>query len=93
MISLERCRKILGSSNKITDDDLATLRDQFYCLASLALEERDRQKRSLLNSGNGLIDRHALEERAAIIEFDGKMSREEAESNAVAQVLENAHLN
>ena len=92
MISLERCRKILGSSNKITDDDLATLRDQFYCLASLALEERDRQKKFLKVNG-GVIDRDALEERAAIIEFEGNLSREEAEDYAVAQAIENAHVN
>lgn len=93
MLSLERCRKVLGSSNKLSDEDLAMLRDQFYCLASLTLEERDRQKKSLLCLNDGLIDRDALEERAAIIEFEGNLSREEAESNAIAQAIENAHLN
>ena len=93
MLSLESCRKILGSSNKLSDDDLATLRDQFYCLASLTLEERDRQKKSLLYLSDGLIDRDALEERAAIIEFEGNLPREEAESNAIALAIESAQLN
>lgn len=92
MISFDRCRKILGSSYKLSDDNLATLRDQFYCLASLTLEERD-QRRTFLHSDGGLIDRDALEERAAIIEFEGNISREEAEGNAVALALENTQVN
>lgn len=66
MLSLERCRKVLGSDNKLSDKDLATLRDQLYRLASLVLELRDHQKKSVLERADvGLIDRDALEERAA----------------------------
>ncbi len=94
MLSLERCRKVLGSDTKLSDEDLATLRDQFYCLASLALERRDQQKKSALErTDRVLVDRDALEERAAIIEFEGNVSRSEAERNAVALALENDHLN
>jgi hypothetical protein len=94
MLSLERCRKVLGSDTKLSDEDLATLRDQLYCLASLTLELRDHQKKSTLKKPDGdLIDRDALEERAAIIEFEGNVSRDEAERNAVALALENDHLN
>ena len=94
MLSLERCRKVLGSDTKLSDEDLATLRDQLYCFAALALEVRDTQKKSVLERPDlDSLDRDALEERAAIIEFDGKMSRDEAERNALALVLENDHLN
>ena len=94
MLSLERCRKVLGSGNNLSDEDLATLRDQLYCFASLALELRDHQKKSAReNHGLDSIDRDALEERAAIIEFDGNVSRDEAEKTAVALALENDHLN
>ena len=94
MLSLERCRKVLGSGTKLSDEDLAALRDQFYCLASLALELRDQQKKSALETPDGsLIDRDALEERAAIIEFEGNVPRDEAERSSVALALENDHLN
>lgn len=94
MLSLERCRKALGADNKLSDEDLAKLRDQFYCLASLALELRDRQKKQTLERPDGcLIDRDALEERAAIIEFEGNLSRDEAEKKAVAFAVESDHLN
>lgn len=94
MLSIERCRKILGADKKLSDEDLATLRDQFYCLASLALELRDHQKNvALQRTDGGLIDRDSIEERAAIIEFEGNVSRDEAERNAVALALENDHLN
>jgi hypothetical protein len=94
MLSLERCRKVLGSDKKLSDEDLATLRDQLYCFAALALEVRDSQKKSVLERSDVVcIDRDALEERAAIIEFEGKLSRDEAERNAIALALENDHLN
>ena len=94
MISLERCRKVLGSGTKLSDEDLATLRDQLYCFAALALEVRDSPKKSLLERPDlESIDRDALEERAAIIEFEGKLSRYEAERSAVELALENDHLN
>ena len=94
MLSLERCRKVLGSGTKLSDEDLATLRDQLYCFATLALEVRDSQKKSVLEGPDlESLDREALEERAAIIEFDGNLSRDDAERNALAFALENDHLN
>ena len=94
MLSLERCRKIIGSGNRLSDEDLASLRDQLYCFAALALEVRDSQKKSVWERPDlESLDRDALEERAAIIEFEGKLSRDEAERNALAFALENDHLN
>jgi hypothetical protein len=94
MLSLERCRKLLGSDTKLSDENLATVRDQLYCFAALTLEVRDIKKKSVFERPEvGSIDRDALEERAAIIEFEGKLSRDEAERNALALALENDHLN
>jgi len=94
MHSLEYCRKVLGPDNKLSDEDLATLRDQFYCLAQLMLDQRDRHKRSTLeNPSSRPIDRETLEERAAIMEFEGNLSREDAERSAVSLALENDRLN
>lgn len=94
MHSLEYCRKFLGTDNKLSDEDLATLRDQFYCLAQLMLDQRDSHRRSILENPSRLpIDRETLEERAAIMEFEGNLSRKDAERNAVALALENDQLN
>jgi len=94
MLSLDHCRILLGRDVKLSDEDVAVLRDQFYCLAQLMLDQRDGHKGSPLKNPSKLpIDRETLEERAAIMEFDGNLSREDAERNAVAQALENDHLN
>jgi len=92
MLTIHKCRKLVGADCDLTDKELEQLRNQFYCLASLALEERDRQKKFLKVNGS-VIDRHAVEERAAIIEFEGNVSRDKAERDAVALALENDHLN
>jgi hypothetical protein len=41
MLSLERCRKLLGPENSVPDEKVVTLRDQLYCLAELVLDLRD----------------------------------------------------
>jgi hypothetical protein len=99
MISLERCRKVLGPQNGLSDETLATLREQLYCLAELALNVRDRQKTTdreldaFEQAANSPEDLEALRERAAIIEFDGNFSRDEAERMAISLSLENERLN
>lgn len=99
IISLERCHKVLGPKNRLSDENLATLRDQLYCFAELLLEVRDRQKTSYSElfafeqAANSPEDLEALRERAAIIEFEGNLSRDEAERMAITISLENERLN
>lgn len=98
MISLERCRKILGPNNAVSDEDLAALREQLYSFAELALDIRDRNSVLQIASGFEQIassheDPDSLRERAAIIEFDGNISRDEAERLAVGLSLENERIN
>jgi hypothetical protein len=99
MISLERCRKVLGPKNRLSDENLATLREQLYCFAELALNVRDRQKTTdsepcaLEQAAKSPEDLEALRERAAIIEFDGNFSRDDAERQAITLSLENERLN
>ena len=76
MISLERCRKILGPDNPVSDENLAALREQLYSFAELALDIRDRSSDLQVASAFEQIassddDPDVLRERAAIIEFDG----------------------
>lgn len=98
MISLERCRKILGPNNPVSDENLAALREQLYSFAELALDIRDRSSDSPVASAFDQIassheDPDVLRERAAIIEFDGNISRDEAERMAVGLSLENERIN
>lgn len=99
LISLERCRKLLGPNNKLSDETLATLREHLYCFAELALDVRNRQGSSeskpdvfekVARSPEALED---LRERAAIIEFDGNVSREEAERMALNLSLASERVN
>jgi len=78
MLSLSLCRKILGSSdNELTDEALATLREELYCLASLALD----------------LTEQTIGVRATIIEFEGNIRPDEAERRTIALAVENDHLN
>jgi hypothetical protein len=93
MLSLERCRKLLGPENNVPDEKLVTLRDQLYCLAELVLDLRDNSQNVDLSVDGAFEqlavsneDPNALKERAAIIEFDGKVSRDEAERRAIENV-------
>ncbi len=97
MLSLERCRKLLGTENSLPDESLVTLRDQLYCLAELVLDLRGSEQK-LSDSAFEQIarsreDPDALIERAAIIEFDGKVSRDEAERRAISMSLASEHVN
>ena len=38
MLSIERCRKILGKDCTLTDEELKMLRDQLYLVAEVALD-------------------------------------------------------
>ena len=96
-LSLRRCREILGSTVELSDDDLVTMRDQMYDLASVAVEiaaqktgdtsttePKDwREAQKYLTKD----EQCAVEERAAIIEFDGQCDRDVAERDAVAQLV------
>ena len=95
MLSLENCRSLLGDdSERLEQSDLELLREQFYCLARLSLEMFS----NVGNQGPSSAFQHALtsfeqsdrdsiEERAAVIEFDGKVARETAERIAISQAV------
>jgi len=48
MLTLDECRKVLGAGCKLSDTELAAVRDQLYGLADIAvevlIEERDRNR-------------------------------------------------
>lgn len=96
MLSLENCRSLLGSDSEgLEDRDLELLRDQFYCLARLSLEAfsnvGDEKQSPTFHDALTLFgqsERECIEERAAVIEFEGKIARETAERIAVSQAVQ-----
>lgn len=99
-VSIDHCRKILGPYEAVSDENLATLREQLYRFAELIFDVReDRKKCSgfiethFEQTSNFQEEREILRERAAIIEFDGKVSRDEAERMAIGLSLVNERMN
>lgn len=94
MISLERFRRELGADCPATEAELRELYEQMSTLASVAVgalrsgtglggkgsgaSRRDARSPSADGDGQG-IDDMDLQERAAILEFDGRLDRREAE--------------
>jgi len=96
-LSLRRCREILGSTVALSDADLVTMRDRMYDLASVAVEiaaqktgdTSTTEPKDWRTAQKYLTkdEQCAVEERAAIIEFDGQCDRDVAERDAVAQLV------
>lgn len=101
MLSVERCREVLGPGCGLSDAELARLRDELYALSTVAVEvardgARASQRLEVRRRVAGLDDvlvklpeaeRADVIERASIIEFDGGRPRDEAERLAVHGVL------
>ena len=88
MLSLSRCREVLGSeSARLSDAQVTRLRDQLYGLAETAVQlSQVRPAIDFASVATSLTAevRADVEERAAISEFDGKLSRDQAERLAIA---------
>lgn len=92
MLSLERCRQLLGDER--ADDDLERLRDSLYALADVVVagfhETRPSAPTNPFRRALRLVpdeDHEALEERAAICEYDGGLGRDDAERAALSEIL------
>lgn len=108
MLSVQRCREILGSNCLLTDQELELLRDQMYGLAGIVLDQIGGADGSTANkyqtkpetdaegykTAVRLLrdeDREDVEERAAIIEFEGGADRDQAERKALLSVVRRHH--
>ncbi len=82
MLSVVRCRELLRGGGG-SDAEIERLRDALYALANVAIdlhqEHRLPHALRLLPSEQ----RDAVGERAAIVEFEGGLRRDEAERRAV----------
>lgn len=96
-LTTAECRKILGKDFSITDDRLDRLRDELYALAELVTERfsataplPDPSPLARFDSALALLpdaERADVAERAAIMQFDGGVSADEAERAAVVAVI------
>lgn len=88
MLSLERYRTLLGTDSDFPDSELERIRQEARNLAHacIAAAMRGRQRETPFHQAIATIPpdaRDEAEERAAIIEFDGKIPRRHAEKLAV----------
>lgn len=106
MLPLHQCRKILGPNCSLTDCQLDQLRDQLYALADIVVDAFCDQRTDIsghdqpssVNVGFAdalrllpVAERETLQERAAIMEFDGELQHSEAERAAFACYLKQKH--
>ena len=95
VLSVDECRKLVSGSD-VSDDQLLAIREQLYALAEVAVDAGAHGTEGA--SGRGAAfgdfvrrlevdDREALEERAAIREYDGGESRDAAKSGALLQYM------
>lgn len=70
--SVEECRRLLGKECCLTDDEVLRLRDQLYTVANVVV--------SLVPEATS---RESMDERAAIMEIDGGLSRVAANRSAM----------
>ena len=108
MLSLQRCREIVGWDCLLDDDLLVRLRDQLYGLADVitgnllahrsgdgeACQENKEWSAGEFKAALTLLpecEREDVEERAAIIEFEGGTDRDQAERRAILSAVQKRH--
>ena len=100
MLSIARCRSLLAPATRLTDERLGRVRDDLYALAHLAIDVLEKvgpsaaasiphpQRLDEVAKFLTIDELEDVEERAAIMEFDGGVKRDDAERLAVAAVNE-----
>ena len=110
MLSLRRCREILGDNCPLSDSEIEMLREQLYTLAQVVLEfprghgpgadhrkwdSKIQSRKHAVTKNSSQADfsavlakmqseeRYAIEERAAIMEFEDGQCRAVAEKSAL----------
>ena len=87
VLSLQQCRELLGSDLRLDDTQLEALRNQLYDLAKVCVASLIACPQLTEHlDGMGEDELADVHERAAILEFDGKLPRAAAERLAMAQL-------
>ena len=79
MLSLQKCRELLGPSAHLSDSELSALVNSLYVLAETAVRLHACAGREPGGRPLSADDQAEVDERAAIMEFDGQMSRADAD--------------
>jgi hypothetical protein len=86
-ISILSCRRHLGPlANALSDAQVESLRNQYYDIARVALDLHPMDRPMPFASALSSVpeeQRLEVEERAAILEFDGRLTRDQAERLAL----------
>lgn len=97
MLSLQRCRSLIGTDCNLTDAQVEQLRQELYAFSEVALAAFSAQKPEPKRGGSKErsvspllsqvpeLERPQVEERAAILEYDGGRTRSEAERQAFGE--------
>jgi hypothetical protein len=91
-LDVHECRRLLGPAADAMDEGaLERVRDALYELAwtvcALYVADADRATEEAALAHFAADDREALEERAAMLQFDAKMSRANATRSAISLSL------
>ena len=85
MLTLQKCRSLLGADCKLTGAELEQLRHELYVVAEVAITDfcvtrkADSSNAAMPQNTRGCLsgihetERDAVEERAAILEFEGHL--------------------
>lgn len=90
MLSVQRCRELLGASAPSSDEDIEELRSQLYAVAVVWLGQGARPLEPSTDSLLSALpedDRVGVEERAAVLEYDGGVPRDLAERAAITDIF------
>ena len=89
MLSLDRCRSLLGPDCTLSDAQIERVRDQFRVMAEIAMNVMTATDTTTLfhQAARHFPDSEEVVERAAILEFDARMPRGRAEKAAIRQAM------
>lgn len=91
MLPVQKCRELLSKeSDNLTDSELDQVRQGLYDLAALVLKSYSARTSMTPDKALALLsssEREEAEERAAILEYEGGLSRFSAEQLAVTEIV------
>ena len=96
-LSIAQCRRHLGHATEFSDAEVALLRDQLYSFARVLVDDYARRPRRGVGvrqlprsqfeqalAALPVEDCAQIEERAAILEYDGRLERDAAQRKSIA---------
>ena len=82
MLTLRQCRSLLGNSRTYDEAELKEIRESLYLLAQLLIDSRHTMPTPCPDTrptDRDITLLEAADERAAIMQYDGELDRDDAE--------------